>query len=79
LKLKRTWGFSEHSREYSYPFKTLDLDGITVKNPHITVMSNEMLGGFGKDMILGIGMLRQLHVYISYKEKMMYLTPAMAN
>lgn len=79
LKLKRTLGFNKDLREFSYPFKTLDLDGISVKNPHITIMSNDLLKGFGKDMILGIGMLRRLHVYIAYKEKMIYLTPAAAN
>ena len=30
-------------------------------------------------MVLGVGVLRQLHTYISYKEQKLYITPALAN
>lgn len=79
LKLKKSEGFRRKTRIYSYPFKTLEMGGITVKNPHITVASNEFMGGFRSDMILGMGILRQLHLYIAYKEEMFYITPALQN
>ena len=31
------------------------------------------------DILMGIGIMRQLHLYIAYKEKKMYITPALAN
>jgi hypothetical protein len=50
-----------------------------VNNPHITVMSNELLGGgLGYDLTLGNSFLRQLHIYIAYKEEKLYITPAAA-
>jgi hypothetical protein len=30
----------------------------------------------GDDVILGMGILRQLHLYIAYKEEKLYITPA---
>jgi hypothetical protein len=37
-----------------------------------------ILGHHSKDlqMIIGMGVLRRLHLYISYKEKVIYVTPA---
>ena len=52
-------------------------------NPHDTTegdtrLSNpEVETGLG-DMILGVDVLRHLHVYIAYKEQKLYLTPAAA-
>jgi predicted aspartyl protease len=79
LKLKTSAGFGKKSRIYSYPFKTLEMGGVVVKNPHITIGSNEYMGRFRSDMILGVGILRQLHLYIAYKEEKFYITPAGAN
>ena len=31
------------------------------------------------DLLLGIGILRQLHLYIAYKERKMYMTPALTD
>ncbi|HEU4549571.1 MAG TPA: aspartyl protease family protein [Rhizomicrobium sp.] len=76
LKLTQSAGSAEQFRTYSYPFKMLDMDGIAVTNPHITVMSDAMLPGMGDDVILGMGILRQLHLYIAYKEEKLYVTPA---
>jgi predicted aspartyl protease len=76
LKVRRISGSRNQFRTYSYPFKELDMDGIAVTNPHITVMSDAMLPGMVDDMILGMGILRQLHLYIAYKEEKLYITPA---
>jgi predicted aspartyl protease len=64
---------------YSYPFRTLDLDGVAVSNPHIAITSDSFTKDMGNDMILGMGILRQLHLYIAYGEEKLYITPAMAN
>jgi predicted aspartyl protease len=79
LKLKMSYGFRDRFKEFDYPFKTLSLDGLTVNNPHISIMSDATLaGGLGEDLILGISFLRQLHLYIAYKEEKLYITPAAA-
>jgi hypothetical protein len=79
LKLKRSSSLNGRHKEYSYPFKTLELDGLTVNNPHIGVESDATMGRLGSDIILGIGILRQLHLYIAYKEQKLYITPASVN
>jgi len=66
-------------RSYSYPFRTLDFDGVTVTNPRVVIASDDFLKGLGDDLIIGIGILRQLHLYIAYKEEKLYITPALAN
>lgn len=78
LKLRRSYGYKDRYKEYDYPFKTLTLDGLTVNNPHIKIMSDATLSGMGTDLILGISFLRQLHLYIAYKEGNLYVTPASA-
>jgi predicted aspartyl protease len=79
LNLKTSGGFGKKSRIYTYPFKTLEMGGVTVKNPRIMIGSNEFMGTFRSDMILGMGILRRLHLYIAYKEEKFYITPAGAN
>lgn len=69
---------------YHFPFKTLTLSGITVNNPDILLWSQVSPGDYRigspkMQFVLGINVLRQLHVYISYKEKMIYATSAEAH
>src|SRR3569623_1656796 len=79
LKLKRSYGFKDRFKEFDYPFKTLSLEGMTVNNPHIRIMSDAALGGgLGDDLTLGVSFLRQLHIYIAYKEEKLYITSAAA-
>jgi len=78
LKVKRVYGYKDRYKEYDYPFKTLSLDGLTVNNPHITIMSDETLSGMENDLILGNSFLRQLHIYVAYKEEKLYITSAAA-
>jgi predicted aspartyl protease len=79
MKLKESYGYRKQTRLYTYPFKALDMGGIVVSNPHITIGSNDYMGAFDTDMILGMATLRQLHLYIAYGEGKLYLTPATAN
>lgn len=66
---------------YSYPFQSLSFEGIAVSNPQITMIPQAAFGA-GRDsdftIVLGMSILRQLHVYVAYDEKVVYLTSAEA-
>jgi predicted aspartyl protease len=64
---------------YRYPFDTLSFEGVTVQNPDIDIIPGETYGKLNPKLIIGINVLRQLRVYIAYKEQMLYLTSAEAN
>jgi predicted aspartyl protease len=68
-------------RVQHYPFATLTLQGITVRNPDIELISeaDSHLSDEGPKLILGMGILRQMHLYIAYKEKKLYVTAASAH
>jgi len=62
---------------YNYPFQSLSFGAVTVNHPHIEMAADNVWGE--DDLLLGIGILRQLHIYIAYKERKMYITPALMN
>jgi len=72
---------------YKYAFKTLTMKGdsegvtITVQNPDIELVPDKTSGMTYSEplIILGMGILRQLHLYVAYKEKKLYVTPASAH
>lgn len=72
---------SPEKKVYRYPFKTLTFDGITINNPDLTLVPDTLSKwhGHGSDIIIGVNTLRQLHVYIAYSEKRLYLTAADAH
>ena len=64
---------------YIYPFKTLTLGDITINNPQIEILTAKpdrvsTLGQIRPKLRLGAPVFRQLHLYISYKDKKIYLT-----
>jgi predicted aspartyl protease len=61
---------------YSYPLKSLDLNGLTVRNPNIVLYRSRLSDTGGPDILLGMTVLSKLHLYIAYKEKVLYITPA---
>jgi predicted aspartyl protease len=63
---------------YHYPFQTLALDGVQVHNPLIDILPAETFGKDAPQLILGLDTLRQLHLYIAYKEQVLYATAAEA-
>ncbi len=63
---------------YRYPFDTLILEGVTVNHPVIDILDGERFSAGDNLMILGVKTLRQLHMYIAYKENVVYFTPAEA-
>jgi predicted aspartyl protease len=63
---------------YRYSFKTLKFGGVTVGNPDILLVPNSV-SRIRDKFILGMGILRQLHLYIAYKERNLYVTAATAD
>lgn len=64
---------------YLHTFKTLSFEGVTVMNATIDLEPYEKTHYRGHDMLLGIEILRQLHLYIAYQERMLYVTAAGAH
>lgn len=62
---------------YNYPFQSLSFGAVTVNHPRIEMVADKVWSE--DDLLLGIGILRQLHIYIAYKERKMYITPALLN
>ena len=67
------------ARSNQMPIGTLDFGGVAVTNPRIAISSDNFTKGLGNDLILGVGILRQLHLYIAYEEEKLYITPALAH
>jgi predicted aspartyl protease len=65
---------------YSYPFKTIGFPGLTVDKPEI-ILDPKLASDLPRraKMILGLNVLRQLHIFIAYKERKIYVTPASAH
>jgi len=63
---------------YNYPFQSLSFGAVQVSHPQIQIVEDRVWDNH-TDLLLGIGILRQLHLYIAYKERKMYITPALAN
>ena len=61
---------------FRYPFSKLTFGGVTVNNPDLMVLPDEAVGGANSPLLVGISILRQLHLYIAYKEQTLYVTPA---
>jgi hypothetical protein len=62
---------------FNYPFQTLSFGGVTVSHPRVEMVGDRVWDQ--NDLLLGVGILRQLHLYIAYKEKKMYISPALAD
>jgi predicted aspartyl protease len=81
-----TFGFKKPGDEedgiYTYPFQTLTMRGVTVRNPNVLLVPDSLskiVKHGGPQMILGMTALRQLHLYIAYKERKLYITAASAH
>ncbi len=76
LKLVRDTG---QYQIFTYPFQSLNFGRVSVKNPAIAIASDNFAKGQGTDLVLGTQVLRQMHIYIAYGEKQLYITAAQAN
>jgi predicted aspartyl protease len=61
---------------YEYPFKSLAFEGVAVANPYIVIVPDG--AAVESDLILGMPTLRQLHLYVAYKENNLYISPAIS-
>jgi hypothetical protein len=61
---------------YRYTFKALSFEGVVVKNVQVVFVSQKYSKDPDYKMLLGLDIIRQLHMFISYKEKMLYITSA---
>jgi predicted aspartyl protease len=77
---------------YAHTFKALDLNGLSVSNPKFSLIPDRLskkLGGpelgsiiparddaLDSPVLLGMNVLKHLHIYIAYREKKIYITPA---
>jgi hypothetical protein len=80
---------------YTYPFKTLTVEGITISNPQIDLVYDNAPECTGKpayarmnvtetcyggsDMLLGLSEMEKLHLYFSFAEHILYFTAADAH
>jgi predicted aspartyl protease len=62
------------STAYIYPFKTLSIEGIEANNPVVMLRTDIDTGD--EQIVIGMSMLKKLHLYIAYKEGMLYITPS---
>jgi len=78
---------------YVRRFKTLAVDGVTISNPVIVLLPDLVSGRVRNgpstgslikddkplaDMLVGIPTLSQLHLYVAYKERKLYMTASFA-
>ncbi len=63
-------------KTFTHAFKAMSFGSISVSNPRIEIVPDS--DWQADEMVLGMGILRQLHMYVAYKERNLYLTPAMA-
>ncbi len=74
---------------YRRQFKTLAFGGVTIDNPMITLLPDMMNGAVGRQsqtgsligsrgglpgLILGMSTMADMHIFISYKERKLYIT-----
>ena len=79
-------------KEYSHNFSSLSFKGLTVTNPHFSILTDRMGANQAKSsirgtlsdpytyhlnqVIIGMDVLKHLHLYIAFGEKMLYISPA---
>jgi predicted aspartyl protease len=65
---------------YQYPFKSLNFEGVAVSSPDLLMVSDKASKQYGQpELIIGMGILRQLHLYLAYPDRVLYLTSADAH
>jgi predicted aspartyl protease len=63
---------------YRYPFKSLSLNGVDIRNPRIDVHKGSGSAADRPTLVIGMDVLSKLRTFISYSEHMLYFTPANA-
>ena len=68
-------------KAFGHTFKSLSTNGVSFANPQFVILSDKRSAGIGHygTMLLGMTELRHFHLYIAYKEQVLYVTPADAH
>jgi predicted aspartyl protease len=66
------------TENFGFVFNALTLEGVTVDSPDILLLPSKNMGHDPPPLLLGVGLLRQLHLYIAYQEQALYVTGAEA-
>jgi predicted aspartyl protease len=61
---------------YAYMFTALTFRGVMVNKVRVRFISRDYSRNSGYDMLLGMNVLRKLHLLVAYQEKMLYITSA---
>jgi predicted aspartyl protease len=72
---------SNNDRRFGHRFKSLTANGISIANPQFIVLpdkESKAINHYGQ-MLLGMPELRRFHLYVAYKEQVLYLTAADAH
>lgn len=74
--VKRTNGTS-----YRYPFKSLSFGGVSIANPTISIDPYEVhhMPGTMPPLLIGMTVIHQLHLYVAYEERKIYVSSATAH
>lgn len=64
---------------YSYPFHSLDLRGVVVKDPRILIASDGFIPGSESDLVLGMDALHALRLTIAYGERRLFVSAEPGN
>lgn len=64
-------------RIYAYPFQSLNIGGVIVKNPRIAIATDGFIPD--DDLVLGIDALRQMRFAIAYASRRLYIRGPQAN
>jgi predicted aspartyl protease len=68
------------SAAYRYPFAALSFGGVRISRPDILLIPDSVSQVYGPGRaLLGIGVLQRLHLYLSYREKTLFVTAADAH
>jgi hypothetical protein len=62
-----------NSRLSTYTFKSIAFNAVSIANPEIVIQSK---ADEWPDLILGMDVLRQLHIYIDYSSEKLIVAPA---
>lgn len=59
---------------FRHQFQSLKFEGVEVRNPVIDLLPKSAVAPGAPELLLGMNVLRHLHLYIAYKEGQLYLT-----
>lgn len=67
--------FGARGIAYRYPFKALNFEGVVVNNPDILLAPRSVsnMDRAQPQLIIGMDILRRLHIYIAHRERLIYI------